>query len=524
MLCLDISQTPKMGVGGRRWLAKLDMYKKVPIDLLEGSKEGSVISWVAILTILVLFYKETSEYFTSKLTPDLVLDRQSGKDFIRVQMNITMMDLKCDYVQIDVVSVLGNNQNVTKYLKKYPVDASGVMDAYAARNMRQKDIEPIALHDSAVTKSIEQLHESGEEAISLDETTLQFALNENDLVFVDFYASWCSHCRALAPTWEVLAKVMYDASDETVEDVGDEYAEEEYEEAGSLDLPVMIAKVDCATHHNLCLSQEIMAYPTMRLFVQGERYRLGDYRGQRTVMDFIQFLRHAEQELGREGKLKTENLNSAIEKHLNISAEEKHWMEALERTHHHHEIKWDPEKHPGCQIAGSILINRVPGNFHIEAFSPHHDLAPHMTNVSHEIHSLSFAPSGYNGKKSNTLPKDFEYKTKPMDGNVYVTENLHEAYHHYIKLITTNEFAYQVLQSTQLAVYRHDEVPEAKFIIDLSPIAVKYRKESRPLYDYITSLMAIIGGTFTVVGFFEAGVHRVSRRISRSRQRGRPAR
>jgi hypothetical protein len=180
---------------------------------------------------------------------------------------------------------------------------------------------------------------------------------------------------------------------------------------------------------------------------------------------------------------------------------------------------WDPDKHPGCQIAGSILINRVPGNFYIQAFSPYHDLVPHMTNVSHEIHSLSFTPSDYHGKKTNALPPDFRYKTKPMDGNVYVTHNLHEAYHHYIKLITTNEFAYQVLQSSQLAMYRNDEVPEAKFIIDLSPIAIRYRKVSRPWYDYITSLMAIIGGTFTVVGFFESGIRRVERRITHNRQK-----
>ncbi len=53
----------------------------------------------------------------------------------------------------------------------------------------------------------------------------------------------CSHCRALAPTWEVLAKVMYDASDESEEDAGDEYGEQEFRVAEALDVPVVIAKV-----------------------------------------------------------------------------------------------------------------------------------------------------------------------------------------------------------------------------------------------------------------------------------------
>merc|ERR1712008_344993 len=93
-----------------------------------------------------------------------------------------------------------------------------------------------------------------------------------------------------------------------------------------------------------------------------------------------------------------------------------------------------------------------------------------------------------------------------------------EAYHHYIKLISTNGNSFQVMQSSQLISYQEDNTPEAKFIIDLSPIALSYEKKSVKWYDYITSLMAIIGGTFTVVGFLESGIGILSReRNKRSR-------
>jgi len=138
-----------------------------------------------------------------------------------------------------------------------------------------------------------------------------------------------------------------------------------------------------------------------------------------------------------------------------------------------------------------------------------------MTNVSHIVHELSFGDLTLTSKlarsQCNVLPSNFKHTTMPMNENVYITDELHEAHHHYLKLISTNLMSYQVLQSSQIAFYNTDQVPEAKFIVDLSPIAVTYSLKSRPLYDYITSLMAIIGGTFTVVGMLESGIRSVTR-------------
>merc|ERR1712226_342875 len=95
-----------------------------------------------------------------------------------------------------------------------------------------------------------------------------------------------------------------------------------------------------------------------------------------------------------------------------------------------------------------------------------------------------------------------------MDGNVYINYNEHEAFHHFMKIVTTkfsdpykmlrmsnknkdnsnyetktklndgfserDNVAYQVLSSSQLSFYRNDIVPEAKFSYDPSPIAVYY--------------------------------------------------
>ncbi len=45
--------------------------------------------------------------------------------------------------------------------------------------------------------------------------------------------------------------------------------------------------------------------------------------------------------------------------------------------------------------------------------------------------------------------------------------------------------------------YQDDEVPEAKFSYDISPMSVVISSKRRRWYEFVTSLMAIIGGTFT---------------------------
>jgi len=401
-----------------------------------------------------------------------------------------------------------------------------------------------------------RLHENGEDAISLDEQTLKFAQHENEFLFVDFYASWCSHCRDLAPTWETLGEVMTDSAiykvDEHIEEHGHEYSDEEYEEAVKLALPVLVAKVDCVTHPTLCQAQNVRAYPTLRLFVDGDFK--ADYRGHRTVLEMTNWLSGMEEahkkehedhalvigdahEVARE-RLEVEETRDEMNQPPKRpdtrdpkSAEEQEWIEKMNRYRSRHRPEWRDEDHPGCQISGFLMVDRAPGNFHVKAQSLGHDIAPHMANVSHEVHHLSFGdPSVHNSiKRGDTVtPVGFYETTRPMDGNVYVTKNMHEAHHHYLKVVTTDfdnpsinsrysqrspnygRRAYQILQSSQISYYRNDQVPEAKFTYDLSPIAVSYRMSSRRWYDYLTSLMAIIGGMFTVVGMLESGVHAVT--------------
>ncbi len=104
----------------------------------------------------------------------------------------------------------------------------------------------------------------------------------------------------------------------------------------------------------------------------------------------------------------------------------------------------------------------MPGNFHIEMRSKHHNINPTGANLSHIVNSLSFGsvlPKNVVNRLS-AVPKDYFNmdSTQPMNGNLYRNEKLHQVFHHYIKVVTTNVdvgfqdpvLAYQMVQSSQI--------------------------------------------------------------------------
>lgn len=293
-----------MNSGGRRpWQSHVDMYRKIPTDLMEGTARGSVLSYLSLILMVVLFLWETKAYFQTKVVTDLALDK-SDDPRLRLNFNITMTDLRCEFAVIDVVSVLGTDQNVTAHVTKWNIDGDGIRKGYKGRNRNQKDIE---MYDSSITETIEELHEDGEDAVSLDENSLREYKRDHQYLFVDFFASWCSHCQHLAPTWEVLAEVMTEASLTKIDEIEDKhpegdhphkYSDEDYDHAVKINLPVAVGKVDCVTHKRVCNEQEnIMAYPTLRLFIDGKQWGSGsDYKGHRTVMEMVDWLVHMEEE------------------------------------------------------------------------------------------------------------------------------------------------------------------------------------------------------------------------------------
>ncbi|KAF3766783.1 hypothetical protein M406DRAFT_287710 [Cryphonectria parasitica EP155] len=82
--------------------------------------------------------------------------------------------------------------------------------------------------------------------------------------FIKFYAPWCHHCQAMAPSWVQLAKEMQ----------------------GKLN----VGEVNCEANKRLCKDAHLRGYPTILFFRGGERV---EYDGLRGIGDFVHYAESA---------------------------------------------------------------------------------------------------------------------------------------------------------------------------------------------------------------------------------------
>merc|ERR1711959_281271 len=119
---------------------------------------------------------------------------------------------------------------------------------------------------------------------------------------------------------------------------------------------VLMAKVDCTTQENrpLCMQHRIMGYPTVRVYREGATHSFEEYQGDRTAQSFLQYVHEQVPEIPM------------------TEEDEDEMKKSREKQKEFHD-QLDESTHEGCNMVGTIEVNKVPGKMVLAAHSNYHN-------------------------------------------------------------------------------------------------------------------------------------------------------
>jgi len=487
-----------------RAMRSVDFYRKVPREFTEGTMSGSIVSVFSAVLMLYLLLAELGSYAQSSFETKVVVDRSVDGELLRINFNLSFPSLSCEFASVDVGDALGLNRfNLTKTVFKRAIDGDmnplGPLqwDRAVGQVLSASDEE----HAEAVRvverhkKELEILKESNQEAADghahpvyeiADLNELQAMVKDptHAVVLVNFYAPWCPWCQRLEPVFEAAGIAVH----------------EKYPPGTKQ--RVLFTKIDCVVHQRFCMQQVVTGYPTIRIFTHGTDILMHDgkaehafYKGPRTVDAFTSFV---------------DTLVPPPEPVSRSSVEEA----AEENMRLRLPASVDVQRRvlgPGCAITGFVLVKKVPGHLWISATSPDHSFHGESMNLTHVVnhfyfgHQLSYDRRKYLDK-FHAGEKAGDWHDR-LAGETFVSQAKHVSHEHYLQTVLTTisprgrfSLPFSVYEYTQHSHAVNEPLPKAKFHYQPSPMQIVVEEKRVPFYSFITSLMAIIGGVYSVMG------------------------
>lgn len=435
------------------------------VSLTQKTLQGTVFTWCSMFAMVLLFLAELNAYMTVTNTFDVGLSDTSVTDAtLMVNLNISLPHLPCKFASVDISDVTHTHRlNITKNVRKFGLSKSGRIVGEEQHHETEKEGQHEELPDDHPIHQRESDHSTSLTPANFDSFT-----KSHDIVLVNFFAPWCHWCRKLEPVWEHTAS---------------ELQKRPYKNT------VTFAKVNCVEQAALCRRHLVRAFPTILTYQQGHTDLKKMYRGDRSTKAFLDYVEHLDFVATR--------MKSG---------------------------QWDKPKPPpvpadpvgeseGCMITGHLSVKRVPGSVVITAHSEWHNFDENAIDVSHTVNHFSF------GTLAHMAPRLLSHMSA-LDGSTMDAKSKQRVtHHHYLKVVETVFAGYGTMSTYQFTKHSHSYVAtsgvaEAKFQFDLDPMVVRVGEDRTPFYKFITSLCAIIGGTFTVIKMLDGVLYRLTQAMS----------
>jgi len=186
----------------------------------------------------------------------------------------------------------------------------------------------------------------------------------------------------------------------------------------------------------------------------------------------------------------------------------------------------------GCRLQATFKINKVSGNFHVSTHAKSSQAGKNVV-FKHTIHQLLFGESIISSISKHYGLKDTSFE--PLNGfeNNQPTLTGRETFEYHLKIVPTvyahgseiikggrgelHGYQFTALKkSFETNAHGMRMLPAIWFRYQLTPITVKYVLQVKPFYHFLTTVCAIVGGTFTVAGIIDSCLftaHEVFRKI-----------
>jgi thiol-disulfide isomerase/thioredoxin len=446
-------------------LRNIDVFQAVPREMAHvggADWRGRIVFMlVGYAVVAILSVTEILSFTSSTWTTDAVVSSQMD-DLISLQFVVKVPNVPCRYLKLgarDAFVGFHDMNTDANVVHLHPLDQDGNHKTAGKRISGGMNLALWAHPGWKVNVG------KGTHAPKIDEERLTSDLfirknfsevtSSNDFTFVYFHAGWCQHSRAFDPIWdEVVAQANENAQGQQV----------------------AFLKLNCEDFRDTCRDLNIRSFPTLRMYQRNGA--LVSFNGHRSLGGITGFL----------------------------------------DDYFKGKVQEEPADIGGCRAQGILNIPRVQGSFHLTAGLSHADSPnPDLVNMSVTVEHLSFNAATaklrtvdrMSGLKAEHVPSSVLEHFMPMDGKEFIAERADDVPEHFLKVVHTKigskkEF-YQITHSARTGRSIDTTartIPMARFTYDFSPLSVVLKKQSKPWYDFLTSFVAIIGGSYAVVQMF----------------------
>ncbi|CEG45504.1 protein pdi-like 5-4 [Plasmopara halstedii] len=493
-------------------MPKLDFFRHVPEDLKVHTYSGSFFSLLSFAAMGLLLLNHWNAYQYQSVKTTVVMDEHQ-EDRLRVNFNVSLLNVPCAVASVDLEDHMGQRfTNLTRHIRHFQLAA----DTSTNKIQRLNEII-IDNHKKGIpvwggvhrdTQGAKVHYSTPLTAKNFDDFMAKY-----ELVLVNFYAPWCPFCHQLNPEWERAAAQLPDHP---------EYSE-----------MVRMASVNCEDPDAvwLCRRSHVRGFPTMLIYMYGSTSTRYMYNGPRKTEHLLQFLDLFFRRLEPNADFAEEvNVNDdRLGLPLPVKVDGKN-LDSIDFKKRRPPTSIPTGAMEGCEISGSISVNRVPGVVAFTARSNDVSFNAQAMDVSHVVNHFSFGQVRQTenlliGGSNKVAAPSNRY---PLDNKTFYIESDNVTIEHFLNVVGFDNHDNSRRTHLQQRSYEfsatttqyQDKTPSAFFRFDISPLVVQISSDNVPFYHFITHLCAVIGGVFTILGLVDSGVFHAMNSISKKQQLG----